>query len=113
MLELWVKGNQSDVINLIPSTADNVKLFLENSNFETSNLDLLLSFTDFGNDSNFNVVMKAQDSSLKVSGLDLATKSTNFYIDNSSLRIFGDGLKLTDFDLGKVFLSRKLMDDAN
>ena len=113
LLELWVKGNQSDVINLIPSTADNVKLFLENSNFETSNLDLLLSFTDFGNDSNFNVVMKAQDGSLKVSGLDLATKSTNFYIDNSSLRIFGDGLKLTDFDLGKVFLSRKLMDDAN
>ena len=113
LLELWVKGNQSDVINLIPSTADNVKLFLENSNFETSNLDLLLSFTDFGNDSNFNVVMKAQDGSLKVSGLDLATKSTNFYIDNSSLRIFGDGLKLTDLDLGKVFLSRKLMDDAN
>jgi hypothetical protein len=113
LLELWVEGNQSDVINLIPSTADNVKFFLKDSNFKSNNIDLLLSFTEIDNESNFNIVMKAQEGLLTLSELDLATKSMNLYIDNSSLRIFGDELELPNIELGKFYLSRKLIDNTN
>jgi len=113
VLEIWAEGNQSDIINLIPSTSDNVRLFLEDSDFKASKVNMLLSFTELKDDSNFNLVMKAQDSFLTLSGSDLATKSMNLYLDNSSLRIFGDEFKLSNLELGKIFLSRKLIDDAN
>ena len=109
LLEMWVKGNQSDVINLIPSNAFNLKAFLEDSNFKSSYLDLLLSFTEASDNSNFNIVMKAKDGFLRTSELDLATENLNIYIDNSSLRIFGDELKLPNLELGNFYLSRKLI----
>ena len=109
LLEMWVKGNQSDVINLIPSNAVDLKAFLEDSNFKSSYLDLLLSFTEASNNSNFNIVMKAKDGFLRTSELDLATENLNIYIDNSSLRIFGDELKLPNLELGNFYLSRKLI----
>ena len=109
LLEMWVKGNQSDVINLIPSNAVDLKAFLEDSNFKSSYLDLLLSFTEASDNSNFNIVMKAKDGFLRTSELDLATENLNIYIDNSSLRIFGDELKLPNLELGNFYLSRKLI----
>jgi hypothetical protein len=57
--------------------------------------------------------MKAQEGLLTLSELDLATKSMNLYIDNSSLRIFGDELELPNIELGKFYLSRKLIDNTN
>lgn len=111
LLEMWVKGNQSDVINLIPSNAEDLKAFLEDSNFKSSHLDLLLSFTEANDNSNFNIVMKAKDGFLRASELDLATENMNLYIDNSSLRIFGDELKLPNLELGNFYLSRKLIGD--
>ena len=113
LLEMWTKGNQSDVINLIPSNADNLKVFLEDSDFKSSHLDLLLSFTEANDNSNFNIVIKAKDGSLRTSELDLATENMNLYADNSSLRIFGDKLKLPNLELGDFYLSRKLSGDAN
>lgn len=109
LLEMWVKGNQSDVINLIPSNADDLKAFLEDSNFKSSYLDVLLSFTEASDNSNFNIVMKAKDGFLRTSELDLATENLNIYIDNSSLRIFGDELRLPNLELGNFYLSRKLI----
>ena len=109
LLEMWVKGNQSDVINLIPSNAVDLKAFLEDSNFKSSYLDLLLSITEASDNSNFNIVMKAKDGFLRTSELDLATENLNIYIDNSSLRIFGDELKLPNLELGNFYLSRKLI----
>ena len=109
LLEMWVKGNQSDVINLIPSNAVDLKAFLEDSNLKSSYLDLLLSFTEASDNSNFNIVMKAKDGFLRTSELDLATENLNIYIDNSSLRIFGDELKLPNLELGNFYLSRKLI----
>ena len=108
LLEMWVKGNQSDIINLIPSNADDLKAFLEDSNFKSSYLDVLLSFTEASDNSNFNIVTKAKDGFLRASELDLATENLNIYIDNSSLRIFGNELKLPNLELGNFYFSRKL-----
>ena len=57
--------------------------------------------------------MRAQEGLLTLSELDLATNSMNLYIDNSSLRIFGDELELPNIELGKFYLSRKLIDNSN
>ena len=112
-LELWMRGNDSDLTSLIPITADETKLFLEESEFESSEMDVLLSLTDVDDISNFNAIIKAKDFALNISDLDIKSSSANLYLDNSSLRIFGDGLYVSNVDLGQFFLSKKIIDDSN
>jgi len=112
-LELWMRGNDSDLASLIPITADETKLFLEESEFESSEMDVLLSLTDVDDISNFNAIIKAKDFALNISDLDIKSSSANLYLDNSSLRIFGDGLYVSNVDLGQFFLSKKIIDDSN
>ncbi len=112
-LELWMRGNDSDLASLIPITADETKLFLEESEFESSEMDVLLSLTDVDDISNFNAIIKAKDFALNISDLDIKSSSANLYLDNSSLRIFGDGLYISNVDLGQFFLSKKIIDDSN
>ena len=112
-LELWMRGNDRDLASLIPITADETKLFLEESEFESSEMDVLLSLTDVDDISNFNAIIKAKDFALNISDLDIKSSSANLYLDNSSLRIFGDGLYVSNVDLGQFFLSKKIIDDSN
>ena len=111
-LELWMKGNESEVNNLIPSNANNVKNFLKDSRFKSDRIDLLLTFSDINDISTFSSLIKTNDSSIKLSEIDFATDAMNLYLDNSSLRIFGENLNASNLALGNIFISKKLTDDS-
>ena len=112
LLELWMKGNENQVNNLIPSNANNVKNFLKDSRFKSDRIDLLLTFSDINDISTFSSLIKTNDSYIKLSEIDFATDAMNLYLDNSSLRIFGENLNASNLALGNIFISKKLTDDS-
>ena len=110
-LQMSSKGNEKTILNYLVSSQIDIKNFLQKSNFKASDLDILLSISSFNNKLNFSSVLNSELSQINFGEAKFVVNNLKTYLDNSSIRLFGNDLQLSEYSLGDIYLSNNFSAD--
>ena len=99
------EGSEETLLEYLPTSQIDVKSFLQKSNFKANELDILLSISSFNDKLNFSSVLSSESSIINFGEAKFAVNNLKTYLDNSSMRLFGDDLYLSEYSLGNMYLS--------
>ena len=104
-LQMSSEGSEETLLEYLPTSQIDVKNFLQKSNFEANELDILLSISSFNDKLNFSSVLSSESSIINFGEAKFAVNNLKTYLDNSSMRLFGDDLYLSEYSFGSMYLS--------
>ena len=107
-LSLFATGNSNILNDLIPDTIQDTKDFLNESEYQSNNAQILFSLFSAEDIVNFSGIASLENNSIKLNQLNIDTSEMTLYIDNNFLRIFGDDILLSGFEADKFSLSKNL-----
>ena len=110
-LQMSSEGNEETLLEYLPTSQIDVKNFLQKSNFEANELDILLSISSFNDKLNFSSVLSSKSSIINFGEAKFAVNNLKTYLDNSSMRLFGDDLYLSEYSFGNMYLSNNFAAD--
>ena len=104
-LQMSSEGSEETLLEYLPTSQIDVKNFLQKSNFKANELDILLSISSFNDKLNFSSVLSSESSIINFGEAKFAVNNLKTYLDNSSMRLFGDDLYLSEYSFGNIYLS--------
>ena len=110
-LQMSSEGSEETLLEYLPTSQIDVKNFLQKSNFEANELDILLSISSFNDKLNFSSVLSSESSIINFGETKFALNNLKTYLDNSSIRLFGDDLYLSEYSFGNMYLSNNFAAD--
>ena len=110
-LQMSSEGNEETLLEYLPTSQIDVKNFLQRSNFKANELDILLSISSFNDKLNFSSVLSSESSIINFGEAKFAVNNLKTYLDNSSMRLFGDDLYLSEYSFGNMYLSNNFATD--
>ena len=110
-LQMSSEGNEETLLEYLPTSQIDVKNFLQRSNFKANELDILLSISSFNDKLNFSSVLSSESSIINFGEAKFAVNNLKTYLDNSSMRLFGDDLYLSEYSFGNMYLSNNFAAD--
>ncbi len=110
-LQMSSKGNEKTILNFLVSSQNDIKNFLQKSSFKASELDILLSISSFNNKLNFSSVLNSELSQINFGEAKFVVNNLKTYLDNSSIKLFGNDLHLSEYSLGDIYLSNNFSAD--
>lgn len=110
-LQMSSEGNEETLLEYLPTSQIDVKNFLQRSNFKANELDILLSISSFNDKLNFSSVLSSESSIINFGEAKFAVNNLKTYFDNSSIRLFGDDLYLSEYSFGNMYLSNNFATD--
>ena len=110
-LQMSSEGSEETLLEYLPTSQIDVKNFLQQSNFEANELDILLSISSFNDKLNFSSVLSSESSIINFGEAKFAVNNLKTYLDNSSMRLFGDDLYLSEYSFGNMYLSNNFAAD--
>ena len=110
-LQMSSEGNEETLLEYLPTSQIDVKNFLQRSNFKANELDILLSISSFNDKLNFSSVLSSESSIINFGEAKFAVNNLKTYLDNSSIRLFGDDLYLSEYSFGNMYLSNNFSTD--
>ena len=110
-LQMSSEGSEETLLEYLPTSQIDVKNFLQKSNFEANELDILLSISSFNDKLNFSSVLSSESSIINFGETKFALNNLKTYLDNSSIRLFGDDLYLSEYSFGNIYLSNNFAAD--
>ena len=110
-LQMSSEGSEETLLEYLPTSQIDVKNFLQKSNFEANELDILLSISSFNDKLNFSSVLSSESSIINFGEAKFAVNNLKTYLDNSSMRLFGDDLYLSEYSFGNMYLSNNFAAD--
>ena len=110
-LQMSSEGSEEILLEYLPTSQIDVKNFLQKSNFEANELDILLSISSFNDKLNFSSVLSSESSIINFGEAKFAVNNLKTYLDNSSMRLFGDDLYLSEYSFGNMYLSNNFAAD--
>ena len=110
-LQMSSEGSEETLLEYLPTSQIDVKNFLQKSNFEANELDILLSISSFNDKLNFSSVLSSESSIINFGEAKFAVNNLKTYLDNSSMRLFGDDLYLSEYSFGNMYLSNNFADE--
>ena len=110
-LQMSSEGSEETLLEYLPTSQIDVKNFLQKSNFEANELDILLSISSFNDKLNFSSVLSSESSIINFGEAKFAVNNLKTYLDNSSMRLFGDDLSLSEYSFGNMYLSNNFAAD--
>ena len=110
-LQMSSEGNEETLLEYLPTSQIDVKNFLQRSNFKANELDILLSISSFNDKLNFSSVLSSESSIINFGEAKFAVNNLKTYLDNSSIRLFGDDLYLSEYSFGNMYLSNNFATD--
>ena len=110
-LQMSSEGNEEALLEYLPTSQIDVKNFLQRSNFKANELDILLSISSFNDKLNFSSVLSSESSIINFGEAKFAVSNLKTYLDNSSIRLFGDDLYLSEYSFGNMYLSNNFATD--
>ena len=110
-LQMSSEGSEETLLEYLPTSQIDVKNFLQKSNFKANELDILLSISSFNDKLNFSSVLSSESSIINFGETKFALNNLKTYLDNSSIRLFGDDLYLSEYSFGNIYLSNNFAAD--
>ena len=110
-LQMSSEGSEETLLEYLPTSQIDVKNFLQKSNFKANELDILLSISSFNDKLNFSSVLSSESSIINFGEAKFAVNNLKTYLDNSSMRLFGDDLYLSEYSFGNMYLSNNFAAD--
>ena len=110
-LQMSSEGSEETLLEYLPTSQIDVKNFLQKSNFKANELDILLSISSFNDKLNFSSVLSSESSIINFGEAKFAVNNLKTYFDNSSIRLFGDDLYLSEYSFGNMYLSNNFATD--
>ena len=110
-LQMSSEGSEETLLEYLPTSQIDVKSFLQKSNFKANELDILLSISSFNDKLNFSSVLSSESSIINFGEAKFAVNNLKTYLDNSSMRLFGDDLYLSEYSFGNMYLSNNFAAD--
>tara|TARA_X000000950_G_scaffold289315_1_gene411902 strand:- start:12571 stop:14589 length:2019 start_codon:yes stop_codon:yes gene_type:complete len=108
-LNMVSSGDEKTILKYLVKNQSSIKDFLKESDFKANKLDFLLSISSSNNKLNFSSVLNSESSVMNLGDAKFAVNNLKTYIDNSSFRLFGDDLYLSEYPLGNIYLSNNFM----
>jgi len=112
-LKIAAKGDEKFILNYLPSTQDNIKVFFQESKFKTDELDLLLTLFTANEEVRFSSILSSKSTLINLRNTELKADSIKSYIDNSSIKLFGENMYVSDYFFGNIYLVNNFYDDSN
>ena len=110
-LQMSSEGSEETLLEYLPISQIDVKNFLQQSNFKANELNILLSISSFNDKLNFSSVLSSESSIINFGEAKFAVNNLKTYLDNSSMRLFGDDLYLSEYSFGNMYLSNNFAAD--
>ena len=110
-LQMSSEGSEETLLEYLPTSQIDIKNFLQKSNFKANELDILLSISSFNDKLNFSSVLSSESSIINFGEAKFAVNNLKTYLDNSSIRLFGDDLYLSEYSFGNMYLSNNFAAD--
>ena len=110
-LQMSSEGSEETLLEYLPTSQIDIKNFLQKSNFKANELDILLSISSFNDKLNFSSVLSSESSIINFGEAKFAVNNLKTYLDNSSMRLFGDDLYLSEYSFGNMYLSNNFAAD--
>ena len=104
-------GDEEAILKYLVKNQSSIKKFLKESDFKANELDFLLSISSFNDKLNFSSVLNSESSLINLGDAKFAVNNLKTYIDNSSIKLFGDDLYLSEYALGNMYLSNNFTSD--
>ena len=108
-LNMASSGDEKTILKYLVKNQSSIKNFLKESDFKANELDFLLSISSFNDKLNFSSVLISESSLINFGDANFAVDNLKTYIDNSSIKLFGDDLYLSEYSLGNIYLSNNFM----
>ena len=108
-LNMASSGDEKTILKYLVKNQSSVKNFLKESDFKANELDFLLSISSFNNKLNFSSVLISESSQINFGDANFTVDNLKTYIDNSSIKLFGDDLFVSEYSLGNIYLSNNFM----
>ncbi len=112
-LKIAAKGDEKFILNYLPSAQDNIKVFFQESKFKTDELNLLLSLFTANEEVRFSSILSSKSAFINLRDTELKVDSIKSYIDNSSVKLFGENMHVSDYFFGNIYLVNNFYDDSN
>ena len=110
-LNMASSGDEEAIFKYLVKNQSSIKKFLKESDFKANELDFLLSISSFNDKLNFSSVLNSESSLINLGDAKFAVNNLKTYIDNSSIKLFGDDLYLSEYALGNMYLSNNFTSD--
>ena len=110
-LQMSSEGSEETLLEYLPTSQIDIKNFLQKSNFKANELNILLSISSFNDKLNFSSVLSSESSIINFGEAKFAVNNLKTYLDNSSIRLFGDDLYLSEYSFGNMYLSNNFAAD--
>jgi len=105
------QGDSNRIISALPKKLDNISIFLDESDFYSKNVNLLLSYSSKGQENSFDSVAIFNDLEINLGGLELRSALAKGYIDSNKFSLFSEEINAEDLSLDKLNISKKHADD--
>jgi len=103
-LQMASRGNEEILSTYLPTSQGDIKKFLKESNLEAKQLDILFSISSYKDKINFSSILLSEASQIVIEGAELKANSLKAYIDNASIKIFGDNFYISEYSVGDLYL---------
>ena len=103
-LQMASRGNEEILSTYLPTSQGDIKKFLQESNLEAKQLDILFSISSYKDKINFSSILLSEASQIVIEGAELKANSLKAYIDNASIKIFGDNFHISEYSVGDLYL---------
>lgn len=112
-LKIAAIGDEKFILNYLPSTQDNIKVFFQESKFKTDELNLLLSLFTANEEVKFSSILSSKSALINLRNTELKVDSIKSYIDNSSIKLFGENMYVSEYFFGNIYLVSNFYNDSN
>ena len=110
-LVLNQQADSNRIISALPESLDKVTAFLNESDFFSKNVNLLLSYSSRGQENNFDSVAIYNDLEINLNGLELRSALAKSHINSKRFSLFSEKLNTRNLSLDKLNISKKHTDD--
>ena len=110
-LVLNQQADSNRIISALPASLDKVTAFLNESDFFSKNVNLLLSYSSRGQENSFDSVAIFNDIEINLNGLELRSALAKSHINSKRFSLFSEKLNTRNLSLEKLNISKKHTDD--
>ena len=103
-LQMYTNGNEEVLFSYLTRSQKEIKNFLRESNLKAEKLDILFSISSLNDNLNFSSVILSETSQINIGDAEFKVNSLKTYVDNASLKLFGDDFYVSEYSLGSMYL---------
>ena len=103
-LQMSSTGSEKTLLSYLPKSRRDVKNFFQESSYNAKKLDILFSISSYNDKLNFSSVLVSDENQIDIGGAEFKVNSLKTYVDNTSIKLFADEFRVSDYSLGNFYL---------